>query len=80
MRGILAEATELANPGTTWRHYKGGVYTIVALAFDEESLDIEVIYSPVEAPDISFTHWLSVWLETVEWQGVNLPRFELIKK
>lgn len=80
LRGILAEATELVRPGTVWRHYKGGIYTVTSLAFDEESLDIEVIYSPMDAEDITFTRWLSIWLETVEWQGAHIPRFELISK
>ncbi len=51
---------------------------MIAIAFDEETLDFEVIYSPFDAPDIHFARWMSVWLETVAWQGATLPRFEHI--
>ncbi len=78
LREVLAEATDIVAHGSTWRHYKGGVYTVLHLAFDEVTLNIEVIYSPVNAPDILFARELSVWLETVIWQDATLPRFEHI--
>ncbi|MGB4800840.1 MAG: DUF1653 domain-containing protein [Candidatus Saccharimonadales bacterium] len=78
LQEMLAEATELVRPGSTWRHYKGGVYVVSCLAFNEETLDIKVIYQPVEAPEIFFTRQLVVWLESVEWEGATLPRFEHI--
>lgn len=78
LRGILAEATELVQPGSTWRHYKGGSYKVACLAFNEETLHVKVIYQPVEAKDIYFTRELSMWLQSVVWHGVSLPRFEKI--
>lgn len=78
LRGMLAEGLEIVPVGSRWRHYKGGEYLVTAIAFDEETLDFEIIYSPIEAPDIFFARWLSVWLETVAWQGATLPRFEHI--
>lgn len=78
LRGVLAEATGIVTHGSTWRHYKGGVYTALHLAFDEETLNVVVIYSSINAPDILFARELSVWLETVTWQGATLPRFEHI--
>lgn len=78
LKEILAEASELVAPGSTWRHYKGGVYKVTALAFNEETLDIKVIYQPVIEPEIHFTRHLSIWLESVTWRGAALPRFEKI--
>ncbi|QQS18269.1 DUF1653 domain-containing protein [Candidatus Saccharibacteria bacterium] len=76
LRELLAEATALVPVGSRWRHYKGGEYLVTAVAFDEESLNFEVIYSPIDAPDIHFARWMSIWLETVRWQNVSLPRFK----
>ncbi|QQS19544.1 DUF1653 domain-containing protein [Candidatus Saccharibacteria bacterium] len=76
LREMLTEAVELVPVGSRWRHYKGGEYIVTAIAFDEETLEFEVIYSPIEAPDIHFARWMSIWLETVAWQGATLPRFE----
>lgn len=73
---MLVEATELAPVGSIWRHYKGGVFKVVCIAFDEETLDFEVVYQPIDDEDIHFTRRLSIWLETVEWQEAQLPRFE----
>ena len=78
LREMMTEAEEIVAVGSRWRHYKGGEYRVTAIAFDEETLDFEVIYSPFDAPDIHFARWMSVWLETVEWQGATLPRFEHI--
>lgn len=78
LREMLAEAEEIVAVGSRWRHYKGGEYRVTAIAFDEETLDFEVIYSPIDAPDIHFARWMSIWLETVEWQGSSLQRFEKI--
>jgi hypothetical protein len=78
LQDMLAEATEMVPVNSLWRHYKGGTYKVVCIAFDEETLDFEVVYEPVNHPDIHFTRRLSVWLETVKWQGATLPRFEHI--
>jgi hypothetical protein len=78
LREMLSEATEIVPVGSRWRHYKGSEYRVTAIAFDEETLDFELIYSPIEAPDIQFARWMSIWIETVEWQGATLPRFEHI--
>ena len=31
-------------PGSRWRHYKGGIYTIVCTAIDEETTSPRVVY------------------------------------
>ncbi len=78
LKEMLGEATGLVPVGSIWRHYKGGRYKAVCIAFDEETLDFEVVYEPVGEPLIHFTRRLSVWLETVEWREATLPRFEHI--
>ncbi|MBL8121231.1 DUF1653 domain-containing protein [Candidatus Saccharibacteria bacterium] len=78
LREMMTEATELVPLGSVWRHYKGGVYTVEHIAYDEVTSEFEVVYRPEEAADVYFTRSLSVWLETVQWQGAALPRFEHI--
>ncbi len=76
LSGMIAEASEMIPPESLWRHYKGGVYRVVCIAFDEETLDFEVVYEPIDSPEIHFTRRMVIWLESVDWEGVALPRFE----
>jgi hypothetical protein len=73
---MLAVATDMVPEGSLWRHYKGNDYCVDCIAFDEETLEFEVIYHPKAHPNIHFSRLLSVWLETVAWKEHTLPRFE----
>lgn len=76
---LLAEASEIVPEGSVWRHFKGGEYRIVRVVFDSETLQIEVVHEPVEYPGITFTRTMSNWLESVDFKGYTLPRFEHIE-
>ena len=76
LKEMLAIATDMVPENTLWRHYKGNNYLVDCIAFDEETLDFEVIYHPVDYPTLHFSRALVVWLETVEYHGHSLPRFE----
>jgi hypothetical protein len=70
-------------PGQMWRHYKGGTYEIVGIAIHSETLEEMVIYKMLydSADYKKGTVWVRpklMWLEEVEWQGVNMKRFRLI--
>lgn len=71
-QGLLA----LAGPeiGSTWTHYKGGRYRVLACSLDEETLAPLVTYQSLERGHI-WTRKLSVWLEQVEVEGRTMPRF-----
>lgn len=65
-------------PGNIYRHYKGGIYEIVAIAKDSETVQLMVIYKNVMTGD----HWVrpfAMFNENVEVAGTKVPRFELIE-
>lgn len=65
-------------PGQTWRHWKGGLYTIVALAHEEATGDVVVVYQS----DALLTQWarpLSAFLGRVkQTDGPSVLRFTLV--
>lgn len=62
-------------PGSKWRHYKGGEYTITDIIVQEEDNALAVVYQPFEHPTVRFTRPVSVWGETVVWKGQTVQRF-----
>jgi hypothetical protein len=74
MKPIPAGAPEV---GDHYRHYKGDLYEVVALALHSNDDEWMVIYKPLyENPAASlFTRPLREWDEEVEWNGVKSKRF-----
>lgn len=67
-------------PGTTWRHFKGFVCVVVAIARHSETLEWMVVYKKKDSPEGENT-WvrpLSMWEELVNVQGKQTPRFTRI--
>ncbi len=64
-------------PGQLWRHYKGGLYRIVALAQNNQTDDLYdmVVYEDTTAPKV-WTQSLARFVETVTWEGKQVKRFE----
>ena len=63
--------------GKTYRHYKGNVYKIIALAKHSETTEDMIVYQAVEHGDI----WVrpkSMWNEEVLVDGKRVLRFCLI--
>jgi hypothetical protein len=62
-------------------HYKHPevVYIVNGLSILEATDEVAVRYSMVDDLTVEFVRPLSSWLETVEWQGVTLPRFTPIE-
>jgi len=73
---LLHEAEETVPKGSIWRHFKGGDYKVLCIAFDSESLQLEVVHEPIDYPGITFTRSMSNWLESVNFEGFTLSRFE----
>ncbi len=72
------EKAERPEPGR-YRHYKGGEYEVVGIAYHSETLDEMVVYRPVER-SAEFPHGLwvrprAMFLESVEFEGRLVPRF-----
>lgn len=64
-----------------YRHYKGGEYTVVALACDEETHQWRVIYRPEydsgDLPD-TWDRLYEVFVEEIAVDGLRRKRFEKI--
>lgn len=76
---LLREAEDTVPKGSVWRHFRGGEYQVVCVAFDSESLQLEVVHESMETPGITFTRSMSNWLESVNFEGYTLSRFEHIE-
>lgn len=63
--------------GQLFRHYKGGLYEIVATGFLEDSEAPCVVYRS-KARDMVWVRTAKNFLESVEHNGVLRPRFEAV--
>jgi hypothetical protein len=74
----ISDAKKQIVPGTKWRHYKGGEYTIKDIVVLEETQSLAVIYTSNAHPTVSFARPLSVWSEQIECDGQTIDRFSRI--
>ncbi len=68
-------------PGQIWRHYKNKDYRIIAVSCCTETLQRYVVYEALYKNEVS-TIWhrpLDMFLETVEFEGMHVPRFKHIE-
>jgi hypothetical protein len=67
--------------GQIWRHYKGGVYRIIALAKNSETDDIydTIGYEDMTAPK-TWTQSHSRFTEPIEWEGEKISRFTFVSE
>ncbi len=65
------------NIGDVFRHFKGNVYKVIALARDCEDLSEVVVYQNVDKLD-TWVRPLDNFLETVTRDGKSFKRFEKI--
>ncbi len=69
----------------TYRHYKGQDYEVIGVARHSETLEELVVYlalydSKEFGERALWVRPLSMFMETVEVDGVAVPRFECIKE
>ena len=62
-----------------YRHYKGNEYRVYEVATHSETQEPLVIYRPLYGEGALWARPLSMWNESVEWQGKSLPRFEYLR-
>lgn len=62
-------------PSGKYRHFKGGLYEIVCIAKNSETLEDTVIYRSLTEPEKIWARPLSMWDETVERDGITYKRF-----
>lgn len=68
----------IIRPGQIWRHFKGGVYRVLYLAYHTNTAEELVIYTSNDGGDAVWARPAYMWLETVECDGKSQPRFELM--
>ena len=62
-----------------YRHYKGGLYEVVALGINSDTEGQTVIYKSLEN-GMWFTREIGIFMDDVEWEGKTAKRFFLIEK
>jgi hypothetical protein len=76
-RATSREETRL-RPGR-YRHFKGGEYEVLGVARHSEGLEDMVVYRPLYNDTGLWVRPLSMFLETVEYNGRIQPRFALLE-
>ena len=66
------EATQL--PLGLYRHFKGGEYRVIAVAHHSEDLSELVVYESLTGGGV-WVRPLSMFLDTKEYEGKEVPRF-----
>lgn len=64
-----------------YKHYRGKLYRVIALAKHSETLEDMVVYETLYENDVS-KYWvrpMEMFLEDVEVDGRIVPRFEFIQ-
>ena len=65
--------------GAKYRHFKGNVYEVLAVAKHSENMQDFVVYRDVNAPEKTWIRPLGMWLEPAEFEGKLVARFEKIE-
>ncbi|MGP4970870.1 DUF1653 domain-containing protein [Psychrobacter aquimaris] len=71
--------TEKNVPQGIYRHYKGNLYQVLHTAQHSETEEMLVVYRCLYGEYGVWVRPLSMFSETVEVEGKQVPRFELIK-
>lgn len=73
----IANAEEQITVGATYAHYKNPDHTCTVEGFGlyEATDELCVVYKANYPPHLTFFRAVSVWLELVEWNGKEVPRF-----
>lgn len=59
-----------------YRHYKGGLYTVIGIARHSETGELLVVYRPEYGERAFWVRPLAMFNETVQIEGRLIPRFE----
>lgn len=70
-------STEGPAPGR-YRHYKGGLYTVIGTARHSETGELLVVYRPEYGEGALWVRPLAMFLESVVVDSRKVPRFQPI--
>jgi hypothetical protein len=82
LRSQLQQALKKVEVGALYAHYRDphNPYKVLGLALLEDSQEVAVIYQKEHEPNTLTTlPWirpLSSWLENVDFEGTQVPRFQ----
>jgi hypothetical protein len=77
-RIIMKKPPELLAPGT-YRHYKGKLYEVIGIARHSETEEELVVYRTLYGNYDLWVRPRAMFLENVEVNGQQIPRFSLLK-
>lgn len=63
----------------TYRHFKGNMYEVIAIATHSESLEPMVVYRALYGDGGTWVRPASMWNETVEREGKTVKRFTFVE-
>lgn len=74
----IKESAKLVEIGNEFTHYKypERIYQVIDIGIQEATENVCVIYCDKKSPDIHFVRDLDSWLETIEFEGALVPRFQ----
>lgn len=80
LKQLIDEAKLNVQVGAQYRHYKSAdlVYEVQDIVIQEADNQPCVIYQAMYGSNITFSRPLSAWLEEVDNNGTNVPRFTKI--
>lgn len=79
LRQQVTTAQQAIQVGEIYSHYKDHSrrYRIVAIAIDEASESISIVYQALYDPYLTWIRPLNNFQELVTWQDERVPRFQL---
>lgn len=69
----------MIKPGI-YKHYKGNLYELIAIANHSETLEKMVVYKALYGESEYWVRPISMWEETVEVNGEQVPRFKYVEE
>ncbi len=63
-----------------YKHYKGNLYELIAIANHSETLEKMVVYKALYGKEEVWVRPISMWDELVEADGKIVHRFELVEE
>ncbi len=61
-----------------WKHFKGKEYRVLGTALHSETMEPMVVYQALYGEGALWVRPTAMWNETVQRDGVSLPRFTYI--
>ena len=76
---IMAREARKQVPVGIYRHYKGNLYQVLGTAIHSESLEMMVVYKALYGAGETWVRPLSMFTESVERDGRQIPRFSPVE-